>query len=179
MRGCLGVVAGLIIGAAIAFAGLAVVATVGQPDSACTAQTPSGWLIRAEVPWAQIRREMMASSVSVAGGTATVQELGAGPCGSLLVRADWKGAGIELHRLGLVLNVDQGAGRLIPDRLLLGEVSLPLQWLPDAWLEDLAQPVTGAGGAALARGLQADGMQVCGLEGEEDGLAIYLCAEGE
>lgn len=179
MRGCLGVLAGLIIGAAISFAVLAVAISAGSGEETCAATAPSGWLIQVVVPWEEIEREVSSSAVPAAGGLLTVRAVRPAPCGRMEVQATWEGAGRTLRGLGLVLEGTPGAQELRPVELVLGRLHVPLGWVPPAWLSRLAGPIAQAGGSALARGLQGDGMDLCGLVGLDKGLALFLCADAD
>ncbi len=176
MRGCLGVVAGLIIGVAMSFAVLAVAISSGGGGAACAATAPVGWLIRVVIPWADISREVSSTSVPAAGGVLTVDKVSPAPCGRVQVEATWERAGTQVRGIGMVLEGTPGAQELRPIDLLLGRLQVPLQWAPRSWLDRLAGPISHAGGAALARGLQGDGTELCGLVGLQEGLALFLCA---
>ncbi|NPV07531.1 MAG: hypothetical protein HPY83_06150 [Anaerolineae bacterium] len=178
MRVGMGVVAGLVIGAALSFSALAVVSLVGGTEDICGEDAPTGWLIRAEVPWGGVSREVSSVAVPLAGGRLRLREVGPGECGSILVWADWIG-GMRLPRLGLELEARQGAADLRPAGVLFGQLRLPLSWLPEPWRERIGVPLAQAGQAVLTRQLQGEGMSLCGLRGESSGLAVYLCRDGD
>lgn len=174
----MGVIAGLVIGAALSFSALAVVSLVGRQEGTCGEDAPPGWLIRAEVPWDGIGRELSSVAVPLAGGTLKLREVGPGECGGILVWADWTG-GVRLPRLGLEVGAGEGTADLRPVGVHLGQIRLPLSWLPERWLERVGVPLAQAGGAVLTRQLQGEGMSLCGLRGELTGLAVYLCRDGD
>lgn len=182
MRGCLGVLAGLIIGAAISFAVLAV-AVAGAGTGAgqgCSVVAPEGWLIQVKVPWSEVRAEVSSTELPVVGGLLRIDSVEPAPCGGIRVWAEWEGFGTEVDGLGLVLESTPGARQLRPVEMVLGgRLKVSLSGLPNEWLDRLAGPVTQAGGTALARRLQSNGMGLCGLMGLEDGLALFLCPDEE
>lgn len=176
MRGFLGVVAGLIIGAAISFAVLAAAVTAANTDPECHVSAPDGWLIQVVVPWSEVQREVSSTRLPVAGGSLTIEAVEPAPCGRTQVWAAWEGAGVGTGGLGLTLESTGDASRLRPVEVAVGRLRVSLRQVPDSWLDRLAAPVAQAGGAALARRLQGEGMGLCGLVGLEEGLALFLCA---
>jgi hypothetical protein len=171
--------AGLLIGAVISFCALAVASMVATADTACDTSRPDGWLIRAEVPWEQVTREVASVSVPVAGATLGVTEVEPGQCGRMLVRADWTGAALRLPGVGVELDAGSDASELSPVQIHFGSLSLPLGWLPGPWREQLGLPLAEMGGAVLSSRLQGEGMNLCGLVGEPAGLVLYLCGDAD
>ena len=178
MRGCASVLLGLLIGAALSFAALAILALAVVP--ACPQSPPTDWRVRLDVPRDLLLREAGAQPLSLPGaGTFAMTDVRSGRCGHLIVRGEWHAPGDwSLSNVGIELAVEAGSGALLDitqESLWLGRLPLPLGWLPRDWTQPYLRPIADEMGGALDRELGPSGLRLCGVVGSADGLSAYLC----
>ena len=179
MRSCAGVLAGLVVGAALGFAALAVAALVDRDTAGCALSAPAGWLVRAEIPRAVIEDELVQGRLTFDQGAAVITAVEPLACGRLLVRARWEAAaGWSIPSLGLELRVRAGEDSPMavrPLRLWFGRLPLCVGWLPEAWIEPVVGPLSEAAGEAMRGQLGKQDLGLCGVSGWEGYLVVYLC----
>ena len=141
MRIGFGVLIGLIIGAAIAFASIAVADLATR--STCRQGLPSDCDVVIELPSSAWLATPDASALPLAGGELQAVGLTGGACGSLLIWLQWQRPGRPpLGGFGLELAITPHPGSefaLHPAAIRFGPLRLPLVWLPPEWAE-VAQP---------------------------------------
>jgi hypothetical protein len=150
MRIGFGVLIGLIIGAAIAFAGIAVADLATR--STCRQELPSDCDVAIELPPSAWLAEPDASALPLAGGEVRAAGLAGGACGSLLIWLQWQRPGrAAVSGFGLELAITPRPGgefALHPAAIRFGPLRLPLVWLPPECAEK-AQPALAAASGRL------------------------------
>lgn len=175
-----GVLSGLIIGAALVFATLAVMAIVAN-DSTCTQQTPAQWALRLDVPAEELQARVPAQAATLRSVTYTMSGLYVTDCGGVLVVGKLAGPGaLSLNSIGaeLSLQLDGGDLSLRPSRLWFGRLPLDVSWLPEAWWRPVLSEADAKLSALVARGLAGSGMEACGVAGNNGSISLYLCQAG-
>lgn len=172
-----GVLAGLVVGAAVVFAALAVMSIVTGRDS-CAQVAPQAWSIRLDVPVAMLEEQLPAEPIPVGAGELHITGVSGTECGGVLVVGDWAYPdGPELDNVGLELALDATADgiALRPRTLWFGRLPVDLGWLPDGLWQPLLAGADAQLQATLAGSLAQSGMQACGAAGDSGAVSVYLC----
>jgi hypothetical protein len=183
VRGCLGAMLGLVIGAALAFALVASVAVASRNVPACSVSQPENWSLRADLPASLLSQQMAGQAFALPDGTTvTAREARSRTCQRLVVYADaattggWRVSSIGLES---VMSLDPG-GRLQvqPTTLWFGRLPVPLGWLPRQYMEPLTRQISHAIDSGMQQALASSGLRACGLASSDRSVSVYLCPAG-
>ncbi|MHB0879135.1 MAG: hypothetical protein ACYC5O_24110 [Anaerolineae bacterium] len=178
MKMLTGVLAGLIVGAALVFATLAVLG-IATRDDACAAAAPEAWALRVDVPVTMLQEQVPVAPVTVAGGEFRVGGVSATECGGVLVVGNWAHPdGPALDNVGLELALETAGETLAlrPRTLWFGRLPVDLGWLPRSLWQPLLADADVQLNAAVAGGGDA-GLQLCGTSSGAGSVSLYLCSE--
>jgi len=182
VKGCVGVVSGLIIGAALAFSALLVVALADGDDAACVIGAPERWSVRVEIP-ADTLTSVSSGSFDLAGSGWKAQVSGIEPldCRRVLARFDLVNeTGWRLPGLGLELRaklVESGVS-LAPGTLWVGPMPVPAAMLLSMTMREMLLEVNATANAAMAEYLSPMDLTACGLVTDKQAVHLYLCHSG-
>jgi hypothetical protein len=180
MRMLTGVVAGLIAGAALVFATLAVLGIVTR-DDACPQTAPQAWSIRVDVPVSTLQAEVPTAPIALGAGEYRITSVAGTDCGGLLLVGNWVHPdGPELDNVGVELVAEVSADGVVlrPRTLWFGRLPVDLTWVPAAWWQPLLADANAQLQATVTGSLSSAGMRTCGAAGSAGALSLYLCEAG-